>query len=122
MRPYFAIAYMMEVYYERLADRYDIEERPQNALQMMDMIGQRRGCLSKRGIIDYERVARIFLNDFRGGILGGVTLETPAMMEAELAALPAILEEQERKKEEKRKKRKANFKANQAAKKKKRRR
>jgi ribosome biogenesis GTPase A len=112
---HFAIGFMMEAYFQRLQDRYDIEECPETALELMDLIGKRRGCLSKRGIIDYERVARIFLNDFRGGILGGITMETPAMMEAELEALPAILEAQEKKKEEKSKKRKAKFKANQAS-------
>lgn len=39
--------------------------------------GQRRGFLLRGGEIDTERMARILLDEFRGGVLGRITLEKP---------------------------------------------
>jgi len=44
----------------------------------LKVIGRKRGFLISGGEIDTERAARIFLDEFRGGKLGRVTLEKPA--------------------------------------------
>ena len=43
----------------------------------MEAIGRKRGCLLRGGVIDYEKVQRIVLNEFRGGKLGVVSLDAP---------------------------------------------
>ena len=43
--------------------------------------------LLRGGEIDTERMARILLDEFRGGVLGRITLEMPAQQRGE-AALP----------------------------------
>lgn len=77
---YFVAGYLLENYFEALADRYAIEETPEGAVELLDAIGKRRGCLRKGGVVDYDRTSKIFINDLRTGALGGVTLETPEMV------------------------------------------
>lgn len=110
---YHAAGHLLANYKDRLAARYSLDPVPDAPLELLDAIGQKRGCLNKRGIIDYERTCRILLTELRSGKLGTLTLETPAMMEQERAA---VAEQEENKAEEKVKKnqeRKAKFKAKQ---------
>ena len=44
-------------------------------LEVMELIGKKRGALISGGEINYERVATIILDDFRSGKLGKITLE-----------------------------------------------
>ena len=110
---HFAAGILLESYPDRVADRFKIDEMPETALLLMDAIGQKRGCLSKRGIVDYERVSRILLTELRSGKLGRITFETPEMMEAEKAAVEKELAEKAEKKAVRDAERKANFKARQ---------
>ncbi len=45
--------------------------------ELLQQAGRRRGFLLRGREIDTERMARILLDEFRGGVLGRVTLETP---------------------------------------------
>lgn len=45
--------------------------------ELLEQAGRKRGFLISGGEIDTERMARILLDEFRGGVLGRVTLETP---------------------------------------------
>ncbi len=109
----FATDFLLQAYPQRLIDRYGLEPLPEAALPTMEAIARRRGCVSKRAMIDYERVARILLNDLRNGKLGPLTLETPRMMEAEKIAVQTLLEEQQTKKRTRDAERKARFQARQ---------
>ncbi len=113
---YHASGYLLESYGDRLVERYSLDPVPTTALELMDGIGKRRGCLNKRGVIDYERVSRILLTEFRSGQLGPMTLETPAMMEAEKVEVEAKLKEKEEKKEKRKTERKALYKEKQKGK------
>lgn len=65
-------------YPERLQERFKFKtELPETAADLMEAIGRKRGCLLRGGVIDYEKVQRIVLNEFRGGKLGVVSLDTP---------------------------------------------
>ena len=44
---------------------------------LLQQAGKKRGFLLRGGEIDTERMARILLDEFRGGVLGRITLETP---------------------------------------------
>ncbi len=44
---------------------------------LLEQAGRRRGFMMRGGEIDTERMARIFLDEYRGGVLGRITLETP---------------------------------------------
>lgn len=45
--------------------------------ELLRQAGRKRGFLLRGGEIDTERMARILLDEFRGGVLGRITLETP---------------------------------------------
>lgn len=59
-----------------LANRYKIPIST-DPLEVMDMIGQARGCLLKNSQIDYTKVSNIVLDEFRKGKLGRISLEKP---------------------------------------------
>jgi ribosome biogenesis GTPase A len=61
-----------------LAQRYKITPEPgMTGLELLEAAGRRRGFLMAGGEIDLERMATILLDEFRGGLLGRVTLELP---------------------------------------------
>lgn len=48
-----------------------------DVLKNLDSIGRKLGCLTKGSMIDYSRLAKIILNDFRSGRIGNISLESP---------------------------------------------
>lgn len=54
-------------YESELKARYKLEEVYENPLDTLDAIGKKRGTLISRGEIDYNRLAVILLDEFRGG-------------------------------------------------------
>ncbi|GAA0754130.1 ribosome biogenesis GTPase YlqF [Clostridium sartagoforme] len=68
----------LQVFYgNKLKDRYKIDEINENPLETLNSIARRRGCLIKGGEIDYNRIAVILLDEFRGGKIGNISLELP---------------------------------------------
>lgn len=110
---YFAITYLLGEYPDRLMERYKLEEIPPAPLEALDAIGKKRGCLNKRGIVDYERVSKILVTELRSGKLGRLTLETPEMAEREKVEVAAKLKERAEAKAKKKSERKAKFKEKQ---------
>lgn len=81
--------FMMQHYPDALLQRYQLKDIPQTGIELFDRIGQRRGCMRKGGIANTYKVAEILINEFRDGQLGRITLETPAMIAAQLQAMEA---------------------------------
>ena len=70
------IKFLLKEYPGNLKERYGVEEEAE-ALQVMEAIAARRGCVKQGGITDYEKTAGIVLDDFRSGRTGRITLEVP---------------------------------------------
>ena len=51
-------------------------EPNEKVLEVMNLIGRKRGAIISGGEIDIEKVANIIIDDFRSGRLGRITLET----------------------------------------------
>lgn len=67
----------LEISYPHLTGTYyDIEES-QDPYQMLQKIAEKKHCLTKGGELDLEKAAVLFLDDFRSGKLGRLTLEFP---------------------------------------------
>ena len=47
----------------------------------MELCGRKRGCLVKGGAVDLIRTAAIVLDEFRGGKMGRISLDTPKALE-----------------------------------------
>ncbi|MFX0549089.1 ribosome biogenesis GTPase YlqF [Hathewaya histolytica] len=62
-------------YTENLIKRYKLECVYPNALETMESIAKKRGCVMSGGVIDYNRVSIMLLDEFRGGKLGGISLD-----------------------------------------------
>lgn len=62
-------------YADELIARYKIERVFEDSLDTLDSIARKRGCLMSGGHIDYNRIAVILLDEFRGGKIGNISLE-----------------------------------------------
>ncbi|HAT25869.1 MAG TPA: ribosome biogenesis GTPase YlqF [Gammaproteobacteria bacterium] len=72
--------YLIKRYPAALKDRYDLALVPDTELEFFELMGARRGCLSAGGRVDLEKASAILVNEFRAGMLGAITLETPDMI------------------------------------------
>ena len=62
-------------YADELIARYKIERVFEDPLDTLDSIARKRGWLMSGGHIDYNRIAAILLDEFRGGKIGNISLE-----------------------------------------------
>jgi hypothetical protein len=63
---------------EKLKERYNIDCAPETpGWELLQAAGKKRCYLLSRGEIDTERMAKVLLDEFRGGKLGRFTLEVP---------------------------------------------
>ena len=69
--------YLAAHYADTLAERYKIDvEETDTGYDLLEKAGRKRGFLMRGAQVDTERMARILLDEFRGGKLGRFTLET----------------------------------------------
>ncbi|SQB37962.1 ribosomal biogenesis GTPase [Clostridium perfringens] len=62
---------------EELMTRYKLTELNENPLDNLDAIARKRGAIMSGNQIDYNRIAGIILDEFRGGKIGKISLEKP---------------------------------------------
>jgi len=71
------IGVLKDKYPELIKSRYGLEDLPEENLEIMDEIGRKRGCLRRGKEIDYDKVSRIILDEYRKGVIGRISLEHP---------------------------------------------
>lgn len=71
----FILKKLYELYPEKLKERYNIEELDDDLIEAYDMIGKKRGALSKGGVTDYEKVSSIIISDLKNGYFGDITFD-----------------------------------------------
>ena len=70
--------YLGQHYTDIVTERYKITiEEEDSGYDLLTKAGRKRGFLMRGAEVDTERMARILLDEFRGGKLGRFTLETP---------------------------------------------
>jgi len=74
----FAAAFLRERYPDAVRRAYDLDALPDGDVAMIEAIGRKRGCLIKGGVVDLTRASERLLRDLRAGVLGRISLETPA--------------------------------------------
>lgn len=73
----YLMEYLGKHYADVLSERYKIEvEQEDTGYDLLIKAGRKRGFLMRGAQVDTERMARILLDEFRGGKLGRFTLET----------------------------------------------
>ena len=75
-------SFLMELLWKRypqaVKDRYGIDaESDTPGYELLQLAGKKRGYLLARGEINTERMAKVLLDEYRGGKLGRFTLELP---------------------------------------------
>lgn len=80
----FAAEYFRTDYPHLLMKRYKMTEVPDEEIAVLEAIGRKRGCLQAGGHINLHKVSELLLNEYRAGLLGRISLETPEMIQQEL--------------------------------------
>lgn len=108
---YFAVDYLLQAYPQLLKARFQLAELPATEKEFLEQVGKKRGCLQAGGVVNMDKISKIFLNELRSGMIGRISLETPAMAAVEMAELEVIRAKKAAEKEAKKSMRKKDFKA-----------
>jgi len=98
---YFAAEFLMAHYPERLQTRFGLDTLAASPIDVLEQLGRRRGALGSGGHIDFEKISKILLTDIRDGSLGGLTFETPEIMQQEELQVAEKIAEREAKQQTK---------------------
>ena len=68
---------MLDKYYNNiLKDRYGIDKVDNDEIEeTLEAIGRKRGCLQRGGVVDYDKVYSVVMNDIKNGIIKGITFD-----------------------------------------------
>lgn len=76
---YDVFCYIIRTLYKRypqiLIDRYGVNNID-DMIEVMEVIGRKRGCLLKGNEIDYDKVINIVMNDVKSGFIKNITFES----------------------------------------------
>lgn len=78
----YAADYFLKHYPDALLKRYKLKGLPKDGIALLEEVGRRRGALRAGGYVDLHKSSEALLKEFRGGVLGCISLETPEMVEA----------------------------------------
>lgn len=76
---------LLQRYPQLLATRYGFSTEGMDGVGVVEGVAKKRGFRQKGGELDFEKASHTFLQDYRSGALGRISLETPASR-AELLA------------------------------------
>lgn len=71
----FILRKLYELYPEKLKERYGISELDEDLIEAYEIVGTKRGALSRGGVVDYEKVSSIIVKDLKNGYFGCITLD-----------------------------------------------
>ena len=70
----FILNKLYTLYPSKLKERYDITNLD-DIVKAYEIIGRKRGALSRGNIVDYEKVSNIVIRDLRNGYFGNITFD-----------------------------------------------
>ncbi len=74
---------LAERYPEALKNRYKLTELAGTPVGVVEQVAAKRGCLRPGGIADTEKAGWLILDEFRKGLIGKISLESPKDLEAQ---------------------------------------
>lgn len=92
---FFTADYLIKAYPDRLKERFQLEQIPATELEFLELAAARRGALTAGGRFNLHKICEVLIYELRSGALGPITMETPAMIEQELADVAAAQAEKE---------------------------
>ena len=85
---------LIKRYPKRLEERYRISVEGMDGIALIEAIAKRRGFKVRGGDPDFEKGAHTFIQDYRSGALGRISLETPETRQVMLDEAKAEVETQ----------------------------
>jgi ribosome biogenesis GTPase A len=73
----FAAELLLARYPDLAIARYKLASKPPDAEALLTEIGRKRGALRKGGGVDLHKAAEVLIHEFRAGVIGHISLETP---------------------------------------------
>ena len=73
----YGLRFLSGHYPDRLAERYRLEDMPEDTAELFDRIGAVRGCKTSGGETDYDKVAETVIRDIRQLQMGPLTFDLP---------------------------------------------
>ena len=92
---FFAADYLIKAYPELLKNRFELDTIPATELEFLELAAARRGALTGGGRVNLHKICEVLINEYRSGVLGAITLETPEMIEQEKIEIAAAIAKKE---------------------------
>jgi ribosome biogenesis GTPase A len=86
----FIADFLLAYYPANIQQRYDLEILSGSEIELLDAIAKKRGCIVSGGRVDFLKLSRLLVSELRNRDHGAVCLETPEMLDHELAALEVL--------------------------------
>ena len=58
-----------------LKERYKIDNVDEDIIETLEKIGKKFGCIVKGGVVDYDKVITLIINDIKTGIIKNITFD-----------------------------------------------
>lgn len=72
----YILNHLRDRYPEQMKERFGFADF-EDVVEAFDMIGKKRGALESGGVVDYEKVAEIIIQDLRSNRVGRISFERP---------------------------------------------
>lgn len=72
---FYILKTLEEKYPNILKERYDLDYIDDDFYEVLEIIGRKRGCLMRGGIVDDEKVYTIIINDIKDGLIKNITFD-----------------------------------------------
>jgi len=80
---FYAIAYAARRYPDQICARYKLQGLPEEEIEILEAIAQKRGCIGRGGIVNLQKVSELLIREIRQGSIGRLSFETPAEVDEE---------------------------------------
>ena len=84
---HFAAEFLLHHYPDLLMQRFKLDALPRDAEAFLQAAAIKRGAIGAGGKFNRHKISELLVKEFRSGIIGRISLETPAMIAAECFAL-----------------------------------
>ncbi len=74
---YYLLEYLLNNYPQTIEERYNIDTKNKETMEILEEIARKRGAIISGGNINMQKISDIILNEFRSGKLGRITIEIP---------------------------------------------
>ncbi|WP_100330893.1 ribosome biogenesis GTPase YlqF [Bacillus xiapuensis] len=73
----FALRFLEAHYPQRLKERFQLEDPPEEIVEIFNHIAKLRGCLTSGAEVDYDKTTDLIIREIRGEKLGKLTFDIP---------------------------------------------